>query len=87
MGARACREAEISRCAEEQSESRGRQRTLRLEVAVDEAHQVQVLERGDDFGRVELGVLFGQALARSRLERTEKFATEAVFHAFLRRAR
>ena len=61
------------------SEKEGR--TLGLEVAVDEAHEVEVLERCDDLGGVELGVLLGQALARSRLQRAEELAAEAVLHA------
>lgn len=52
--------------------------TLRLEVPVDEAHQMEVLERGDHLGSVEPRVLLRQTLARPGLERAEELAAHAV---------
>lgn len=64
------------------SEEEGGRRglTLRLEVSVDEPHEVEVLESGDDFCSVELGVLLGQTLAWSGLQRSEELPTHAVLH-------
>ena len=52
-----------------------------LEVAVDEAHEVQVLERSRHLGRVEPGVVLEDALAGARLQGPEELAAAAVFHA------
>lgn len=56
-------------------------RTLWLQVAVDEAHEMEVLERCRDFGGVEASVVLWNALARTGLERSEEFTSAAVFHA------
>jgi hypothetical protein len=57
------------------------ERTLWLQVSIYEAHQVQVLEGGYDFGGVEAGVLFREALAGPSLQCAEELAAHAVVHA------
>lgn len=54
--------------------------TLWFEVAVDEAHEMQILERRDNFGRVEFGVLFRQTLPWPCLKRSKEFAAHAILH-------
>lgn len=54
---------------------------LRLQVSVDEAHQMQVLQGSGDFGGIESGSILVDALIWSGLESSEEFAATAVFHA------
>lgn len=55
--------------------------TFRLQISVDEPHEVQVLQRRCHLGRVESGLIFQKALPGSRLEGPEEFPAHAVFHA------
>lgn len=54
--------------------------TFGFEVTVNEAHQVQILQRRCDLGGVEAGVVFAHAFAGSCLQGSEEFAAAAVFH-------
>ena len=56
-------------------------RTLWLQVAVDEAHQMQILERSCDLGGVKARCILVYALIRSGLEGSEELAATAVLHA------
>lgn len=42
--------------------------TFRLEVSIDEAHQVQILERCRHLARVKASIIFGYALSRTSLK-------------------
>ena len=53
---------------------------LGLEVAVDEAEHVEVLEREQDLAAVELGPRLGEAVAGLALERAEELAARAKVH-------
>jgi hypothetical protein len=52
--------------------------TLRLEVTIDESHQMQVLQRRCYLCSVEPSVFLCKAFAGSRLERSEKLSAHAV---------
>jgi hypothetical protein len=54
--------------------------TLRLEIPIDKAHQVEILKRRNHLGRVEPSILLRKALARPRLERAEELAAHAILH-------
>ena len=56
-------------------------RTLWLQVAVDEAHQMQILERSCDLGGVKARCILVYALVRPGLEGSEELAATAVLHA------
>jgi hypothetical protein len=56
-------------------------RTLWLQVAVDETHQVQVFQCCRDFGCIEARRILIDTLVWSRLECSEELTTTAVFHA------
>lgn len=61
--------------------ARGRHEdVLGLEVAVDEAEHVQVLEREQDLAAVELGPRLGQAVAGLALQRAEELAARTKVH-------
>jgi hypothetical protein len=58
-------------------------RTLRLEVTIDETHEVQVLQRGYDFSCVELSGIFWKAFPWVALKRSKEFTAHAVLHAMV----
>lgn len=56
-------------------------RTFRLEITVNEPHEMQVLQGCDYLRGVEPRAILGQALSRSRLKCAEKLASHAILHA------
>lgn len=56
------------------------QNVFRLEISVNVAHEMQVLERSSDLGSVELRVCLSHTLALSGLQSPEKLASHAVLH-------
>ena len=56
-------------------------RTFRLEISVDEAHEMEVFECGSNFGGVEAGSVFVDTLVGPGLQSSEELASTAVFHA------
>ena len=59
--------------------------TLWLEIPVDEAHQMQVFERGRNLCRIKSGRILVDALARPRLQRAKELAATAVLHTEIQR--
>ena len=55
-------------------------RTFWLQIPIYEAHQVEVFQRGGDFGSVEPGIILCNALPRMSLQRSEEFSTTAILH-------
>jgi len=55
--------------------------TLRLEVSVDETHQMQVLQRSCHLGSIETRIILRDALAGSSLQSSEELSTTAILHA------
>ena len=54
--------------------------TLRLQVAVNETHQVQIFQSSRHFRGVKSCCIFVDAFVRSSLQRAEEFAATAVLH-------
>ena len=55
--------------------------TLRLQIAIDKPHQMQILQCSCHLGRIEARRILVHALIRPRLQRAEELAAGAVFHA------
>jgi hypothetical protein len=61
--------------------SRGEELTLWFQIAIDKAHQMQILQRSRDFSSVEACSIFVNTLIRPCLQRAEELATTAILHA------
>lgn len=57
------------------------ERTFRLEISIDESHQMEILQCGCDLSSVEPRIVLAHALVRSSLQRSKEFSATAVLHA------
>lgn len=57
------------------------ERTLGLEIPVNESHEMQVFERSSNLCGVEASIVLGNAFSGTCLKSPEELTTAAVFHA------
>ena len=55
--------------------------TLWLQIAINESHQMQILQRSRDFSGVETSRILVNTLVWPCLQRAEELATTAILHA------
>lgn len=55
--------------------------TLRLQISVDEAHQMQILQSGCHFCCIESGIIFVNTFIGARLQCPKELSAAAIFHA------
>jgi hypothetical protein len=59
--------------------------TLWLQIAINESHQMQILQRSRDFSGVETSRILVNTLVWPCLQRAEELATTAILHAEIQR--